>query len=742
MKYYALFLNNNGYVEKCLSVIRYIGNPNSKSAPHITLRLFDENYMGLKQAKNIHISYLNIIEPGTFNFEKEPPYTVYLRCESEELESIEYKPDYPFSRLHITLYKGNDLEYATQLYNLLSEKIDWHFKLSFKKPKKLYQNEVGTNVNTKTRNNMDKLFEKILNKKLKDFELHSEEPGYKLRLINDTLDKLHEYLSNPKVCINKIDSYYVIDPSISANKQIDALNDKMRVEDSQKLIHVTPPEYAREMAIFALDSFDKSKPINFGDSAIGTGALFLALKRAIKEKNEDGADYKINSAIGVDINKAVANEAHIRYSNRDLKVIVGDSIVPETKLDSLRNLMLVNPPYTRYNVFIKEFSTEYRTKIQKLAMEQTGIKIRGNASLYVYHMLIMDKWLSNGGVAVWLLPSTFLQTKYGKAVREYLLNNVQMIRLHVYDDKKRQFYNADVSTSLIVFKKETPKDQEIVISYGESAIETKYTKISDRRELQQECDNWRKIVPNPDVNCSIPTSNKNLLFRDLFDIKRGLATGANSFFVMKRDEAKKREIPEFALKPILPKSKFLDKGNIIESEKDGFPKVNPQLVLIDCDLEEKDIKMKYPKFYEYLQLAKEKDGNNKAIIDRTLVNGRHPWYKQEQRSPPPYLMTYMGRTKEDVPPVRFFWNRSKAVALNNYVLLYPRDWLNEILIDNEDMYQALLNSLNESARKIIPGQTRVYSGGLQKVEPGILKNLSIINLPHEITQRYHKKLSN
>ena len=54
-------------------------------------------------------------------------------------------------------------------------------------------------------------------------------------------------------------------------------------------------------------------------------------------------------------------------------------------------------------------------------------------------MLIMDKWLEKGGVAAWLIPNAFLQTGYGMAVRQYLVNNVQLVRLHIYDEDKILF---------------------------------------------------------------------------------------------------------------------------------------------------------------------------------------------------------------------------------------------------------------------------------------------------------------
>ena len=155
-------------------------------------------------------------------------------------------------------------------------------------------------------------------------------------------------------------------------------------------------------------------------------------------------------------------------------------------------------------------------------------------------------------------------------------------------------------------------------------------------------------------------------------------------------------------------------------------------------MNESEIKTKYPSFYEYLQSAKKTDNKGKSIIDRNLIKSRNPWYKQEKRDPPLYLMTYMGRKKENLPSLYFILNKSKAVALNTYILLYPKQWLKELLDEDDSLCEKLLEALNYSAKKEIEQQTRVYSGGLQKLEPNELKELLLYQLPNAIIQKYKK----
>ncbi len=66
----------------------------------------------------------------------------------------------------------------------------------------------------------------------------------------------------------------------------------------------------------------------------------------------------------------------------------------------------------------------------------------------------------------------------------------------------------------------------------------------------------------------------DLTLGDLFTIKRGLATGSNSFFIMDDEEIKEWHIPRRFLKPILPGPRYL-RTDIIEPQADEAPAVFP-----------------------------------------------------------------------------------------------------------------------------------------------------------------------
>jgi hypothetical protein len=91
---------------------------------------------------------------------------------------------------------------------------------------------------------------------------------------------------------------------------------------------------------------------------------------------------------------------------------------------------------------------------------------------------------------------------------------------------------------------------------------------------------------------------------------------------------------------------------VVRADADGYPLVEPQLVVIDCKLQESDLRAKYPLLWKYLESA---EGLG---LESLPARNRSPWYRQEDRDSPPFLCTYMGRKNSKRPLFRFIWNQS------------------------------------------------------------------------------------
>ena len=198
---------------------------------------------------------------------------------------------------------------------------------------------------------------------------------------------------------------------------------------------------------------------------------------------------------------------------------------------------------------------------------------------------------------------------------------------------------------------------------------------------------------------------------DLFTIKRGIATGANGFFILTEEDAIRQGIPEEFRRPILPNPRHVA-SEVVEADERGYPSNTSRLVLIDCDLPEEEIQARFPQFWQYLQR-----GETQNIHTAYLPSHRKPWYSQEKRDPAPFLFTYMGRAGETRKPFRVIWNKSAATAHNVYLLLYPAGALKRVLEVQPGFNRVVFEYLRSINTGQLISEGRVYGGGLHKLEP-------------------------
>lgn len=116
--------------------------------------------------------------------------------------------------------------------------------------------------------------------------------------------------------------------------------------------------------------------------------------------------------------------------------------------------------------------------------------------------------------------------------------------------------------------------------------------------------------------------------------------------------------------------------------------------------------------------------------DGYLCKSRDIWYRQEKREPAPFLLSYMGRsTSTRSSPFRFFLNRTRAIATNGFLCLYPKPALARHLQEDPQREVELLELLNSISAETLKRNGRSYGGGLQKVEPNELLGLPLPSQP-------------
>jgi hypothetical protein len=338
--------------------------------------------------------------------------------------------------------------------------------------------------------------------------------------------------------------------------------------------------------------------------------------------------------------------------------------------------------------------------------------------------------MQEGGIAGWLIPSEFMDVNYGREIKRYLLNEVTLLSIHRFDPNDAQFSDALVSSAVVFFKKSLPqKDHLVTFSFGGTLLEPRLSSNIKASDLASES-KWTRF---PKARVRIKKDNPKL--SDFFQIKRGIATGDNEFFILSREQIASLGLPIEVFKPILPSPRYLPDNEIL-SDSSGLPLIERQLFVLDTKLPLSEIEEIYPPLFEYLEQAK-----SRGTLERYICLHRKPWYSQDNRPPPPIVCTYLGRSDtKSGHPFRFILNNSNATIANVYLAMYPIQILARALERDPSLIRTVWRILNEITPSQLLEEGRVYGGGLHKLEPKELANVDATTIA-ELIPDFQEALS-
>jgi hypothetical protein len=452
-------------------------------------------------------------------------------------------------------------------------------------------------------------------------------------------------------------------------------------------------------------------PLSMIEPACGTGAFFSALRSLVRLD-------RIARCYGVELDSRFADAARELWQSEGVDVHQADffDFAASKQHRGKFNLLLANPPYVRHHHLLAD---RKRASQRRIAGE-LGLLTSGLTGLYVYFILLADAVLQEGAVAAWLIPSEFLVVNYGAPLREYLRARVCTLEVFQFDTDEVQFDDALVSSCVVIYRKTAPSaDHAILFRYGGHFAEPEHERHVPVKVLATQS-RWHIA---PDSQTSTPTTEA-VTVGDLFAVRRGIATGANSFFVLTREQLTEHRLWGAPLRPVLTSPRQLA-NEVIEADERGVPQIPKPVFLLDCAEAPAELARRCPETWAYLE-----QGREHGIADGYLCRSRQPWYTQEQRPPAPFLVSYMGRsTASREAPFRFFLNRSQATATNGFLCLYPKPALAKALANYPERGTELLRLLNAIDASTLRRNGRAYGGGLHKVEPSELLRLPLPTLP-------------
>jgi hypothetical protein len=210
----------------------------------------------------------------------------------------------------------------------------------------------------------------------------------------------------------------------------------------------------------------------------------------------------------------------------------------------------------------------------------------------------------------------------------------------------------------------------------------------------------------PPIACNA-TPVQGLVLGDFVRVMRGIATGDNDFFFMTSAQAKQIGIPKEFLKVAVGRTRDIENEVITDEDVKRLDQSGRPTLLLSLD--NSNATSLPDCLQDYL-----KKGEEKGLPKRALISTRQPWYKMEQRTPPPFLFAYLGRRN-----TRFIRNDAKVLPLTSFLCIYPKQ--------NTESHLATLWLLLQNP-ETVANLSRIgksYGSGAIKVEPRALEQLPL-----------------
>lgn len=357
-------------------------------------------------------------------------------------------------------------------------------------------------------------------------------------------------------------------------------------------------------------------------------------------------------------------------------------------------LFIGNPPYVRHHDISARWKQWYSD-----ALTRKGITASQLAGLHAHFLVKSMELAREGDLLCYVTAAEWLDTGYGRALRQLLLSYGRDIDIALMDRTSPIF--SDALTTSVIITTRVMKGSSTVrlrhVGVVNDLLTTSPGTLLKSHELSSD-DGWSKLASG----VAKELFERPLRLGDLFAVHRGQVTGNNSVWI---HGSYPGSLPDTVLYPAVTRAREL-----ISLRSDRLVDDASLKRVIDLPDDWSDApRTDRDKMERFLSWAR-RNGAQESYIARH----RNPWFKVRLREPAPIIMTYMGRR-----PPKFVRNVCGARLINIAHGLYPRE---PLPVRDLDLVTAWLNA------NVSRTEGRMYAGGLTKFEPREVERLRLPSL--------------
>ena len=388
----------------------------------------------------------------------------------------------------------------------------------------------------------------------------------------------------------------------------------------------------------------------------------------------------------------------------EVELAVGDFLDPAAwpLSESSFDAVIANPPYIRHH----NLSPQDKSRADRYA-DRLQAKVSRLSGSYVYFFLEALLRLNEAGRLAFITPTEFLDVRYGRAVKEALLAHCDIEEILVLEMDELAFEGVLTTSAITLATKRAKPARKVRLAEGSlnGSIERDRSVDLGADVASPELA-WTPLLPARAERIAPLLKGRSARLGDYCKVRRGIATGNNSFFCLSLDDVERLEIEERFLVPVAVGSRDLPGEGPLDSVfREERIKEGARAFLFHCH--ESREALANTNALRYIELG-EKQGLQEKFNCRT----RRPWYGVEKVPPADFFVTYMSRDR-----ARIVRNLAGARCMTSLLNLWAKPG-----IDPDSLRPVLEDPINATLLRELG---RTYGGGLGKIEPGELVALPI-----------------
>ncbi len=481
--------------------------------------------------------------------------------------------------------------------------------------------------------------------------------------------------------------------------------------------YYTPPELSQVLTDWAIVRSDE----DILEPSFGGCGFFVS---SIKTLRHLGCKSPEKQLYGVDIDGhafSILSEKFEHMVETSNRFIQEDFIAvqPSDFLVSEFDVVLGNPPY----VSMHNMTEKQRETCEVILRDSpfSGFTMGRNASLWAFFLLHSLSFLKEGGRVAWVLPSSLLHADYAKRLLKIHQRHFRSVKVLKLAERFFKEEGAKETSIILIaegFSAEPMKDTHFSVASVENVIELKLAIENQLQATELGVEGYKLDIVSQEVRetyFKLMSSENSKPIGHYADIKIGMVTGANKYFIVDRKTVEKFGLPEEVLQPAIGKFSFFsgithDKRKHKKLQRDGYR------AYLVCPTEEHMLDPDNPVSSYLNQISqKERDKN------RTFAKRPH-WFAPGSGVDGVVADCFLSYMIHLGP--RMVINKAKLNCTNSIHKVIFREKTPALV--KQAFATTLLSSYSQFSAEI---EGRAYSSGVLKIEPSAGRNIKVLFTP-------------